>query len=82
MSCSAYLYGGLEKKTKEGLDYFKFHKMGDFFISHDNQVLLGITHNVVPLFAPSKKGLSFSFSLAKKRIYLETQLKGEFTDLF
>ena len=31
---------------------------------------------------PSKKGLSFPFSLGKKRIYLETQLKGEFTDLF
>ena len=33
-------------------------------------------------FHPSKKGLSFPFSLGKKRIYLETQLKGEFTDLF
>ena len=30
----------------------------------------------------SKKGLSFPFSLGKKRIHLETQLKGEFTDLF
>ena len=28
------------------------------------------------------KDLSFPFSLSKKRIYLETQLKGEFTDLF
>ena len=27
---------------------------------------------------PSKKALSFSFSLSKKRTYLETQLKGEF----
>ena len=34
------------------------------------------------LLHPSKKGLSFPFSLGKKRIYLETQLKGEFTDLF
>ena len=29
-----------------------------------------------------KTFLSFPFSLSKKRIYLETQLKGEFTDLF
>ena len=35
-----------------------------------------------PFLHPSKKGLSFPFSLGKKRIYLETQLKGEFTDLF
>ena len=33
-------------------------------------------------FHPSKKGLSFPFSLGKKRIYLETELKGELTDLF
>ena len=31
---------------------------------------------------PSKKGLSFLFSLGKKGIYLQIQLKGEFTDLF
>ena len=31
---------------------------------------------------PSKKGLSFPLGLGKKTIYLETQLKGEFTDLF
>ena len=29
-----------------------------------------------------KKGLSFPFSLGKKKIYLETELKGELTDLF
>ena len=33
-----------------------------------------------PFLHPSKKGLSFPFSLGKKRVYLETQLKGEFTD--
>ena len=32
------------------------------------------------LLHPSKKGLSFPFSLGKKGIYLETQLKGELTD--
>ena len=35
-----------------------------------------------PLLHPSKKVLSFPFSLGKKIIYLETQLKGELTDLF
>ena len=34
-----------------------------------------------PFLYPSKKGLCFPFSLGK-RIYLETQLKGEYTDLF
>ena len=34
------------------------------------------------LLHPSKKSLSFPFSLDKKRKYLETQLKGEFTNLF
>ena len=31
---------------------------------------------------PSKKSISFPFQFDKKRIYLETQSKGEFTDLF
>ena len=35
-----------------------------------------------PFLNSSKKGLSFPFSLGKNRIYLETQLKGEFIDLF
>ena len=30
----------------------------------------------------SKKDLSFPFSLGKKRVYMETQLKEEFPDLF
>ena len=42
----------------------------------------GWSHNAAPLLAPSKKGLSLLFSLAKKRIYLGTQLKVELTDLF
>ena len=33
------------------------------------------------LLDPSKKSLSFPFSLGKKRIHLKTQLKEEFTDL-
>ena len=35
-----------------------------------------------PFLHPSKKGLSSSYSLGKKRIYLEAELEGEFTDLF
>ena len=35
-----------------------------------------------PFLHPSKKGLSFPFSLGKKRTYLETQFKGKFTDFF
>ena len=43
----------------------------------------GQSHNAPPLLlAPSKKDLPLLFSLAKKRIYLDTQLKGELTDLF
>ena len=52
-------------------------------MSHINQVIIlpcGPT-SLHPLH-PSKKGLSFPFSLGKKTIYLETQLKGELTDLF
>ena len=40
------------------------------------------SHNAAVLLAPSKKGPPLAFSLAKKRIYLDTQLKGELTDLF
>ena len=34
------------------------------------------------LLAPFKKGLSLPLTLAKKKKYLDTQLKGELTDLF
>ena len=35
-----------------------------------------------PLLAPSKKGLLLAFTFAKKRTYLDTQLKGDLTNLF
>ena len=35
-----------------------------------------------PFLYPSKKSLSFPFSLGQKRIYLQTQLKGECTVCF
>ena len=50
--------------------------MSYFYQPKDNIAMLS------PFFQPSKKCLSFSFSLGQKRIYLETQLKGEFNDLF
>ena len=34
------------------------------------------------MLSPSKSGLPFPLSLVKKRIYLGTHLKEEFTDLF
>ena len=40
------------------------------------------SHNAALLLALSKKDLCPLFSLGKKRLYLDTQLKGELTDLF
>ena len=79
MSCSAYLWGGLVKnKGRVGLFQISqkerlFHLL---YQPSDNLAMWSL------FLHPSKKGLSFSFSLGKKRIYLETQLIGEFTDLF
>ena len=42
----------------------------------------GYSHNVASPLAPFKKGLPLPLSLAKKRIYLDTQLKAELIDLF
>ena len=47
-------------------------------MSYINQVIV-LQCGPPSLLCPSKK---VPFSLVKKRIYLETQLKGEFTDLF
>ena len=51
-------------------------------MSYDNQVLFGVNSQCGLPLAPSKKGLPLIFSLAKKRTYLDTQLKEEPTDLF
>ena len=51
-------------------------------MSYDNQVLFGVNSQCGLPLAPSKKGLPVIFSLAKKRTYLDTQLKEEPTDLF
>ena len=76
MPCSAYLEEGL-KVTEKSLDYFKFHKRADYFIFYDNQLLLEVISQSSPLSCTIQKS-----SLAKKRIYLDTELKGELTDLF
>ena len=36
-----------------------------FFISYNNQVLFGKSHDAAPLLTPSKKGLPLPFSLTK-----------------
>ena len=80
MPCSAYLSN---KQQRSGRIIFKFHKRTDFFVFYDNQVLLGVISRCAPLPSPPyKKDLPLLFSLATKRIYLDTQLKGELTDLF
>ena len=79
MSCSACFYEGLIK-NKGGVGLFQISQNERLF-----RVLYEPSDNLAmwsPFLYPSKKGLSFPFSLGKKRIYLETQLKGEFTDLF
>ena len=82
MSYNAYLQGG-PIRNKGGVGLFQISQKWDFFISFDNQVLLGVISQCDPtLPAPSKKGLSLSFSLAKKRIHVDTQLKGGLTNLF
>ena len=51
-------------------------------MSYINQVIiLQCGHPLLHYCTLPKKGLSFPFSLGK-RIYLETQLTEEFTDLF
>ena len=55
---------------------------GVFFISYGNQVLLGIISQCGSLSCTLPKNAFLSPSVCKKKIYLETKLKGEFTELF
>ena len=76
MSCSAYLSGGLIK-NKGGVGLFQTSQKERFF-----HVLHQPSDNIAmwsPFLHPSKKGLSFPFSLGKKRICPENKLKGRFT---
>ena len=52
-------------------EYFRFHKRGEFFISYDNQVILGVVSKIGSLLLSSKKVL-FSFSLWLSREYTLT----------
>ena len=65
---------GPNKKQKRGRNISNF--ISYLYQPSDNIVMWS------PFLHPSKKGLSLPFSLGKKKVYLETQLKGEFTDLF
>ena len=58
---------GSNKKQRRGRIILNFTKRRGFFISYDNQVLLGVISQCGPLLAPFKKGLPLPFSLAKKR---------------
>ena len=82
MSCNTYFLSGGLIKGKGGAKLFQSSEKERLFISYDNQVLLGIISQCDPPLEPSKKGLPLLFTLAKKRTYLDTQLKWEYTDLF
>ena len=67
-------------KNKEGVGLFQIPQKERLF-----HLLYHPSDNLAmwfPFLHLSQKGLSFPFSLGKKGIYLETQLKGEFIDLF
>ena len=81
MSCCAYFKGAVIK-TKGGAGLFQISQKERIFHLLWQPSALGDNLTMCPPLHPSKKGLSFSFSLGKKIIYLETQLKREFTDLF
>ena len=66
---------GVGLETNEGYDYFKFHERRLFHILYQPRVLGDNRRMWSPFLHSFKKGLSFFFSLGKKRIYLETQLK-------
>ena len=74
---------GSNNKQRKGRIISNFRKGETFFITYDNHVLLGDSSKCgASLLSPPKLGLSLLFSFAKKRIYLETQVKGGLTDLF
>ena len=81
MSCCAYFKGGVIK-NKGDVGLFQISQKERLFHLLWQPSTLGNNLTMWPPSHPSKKGLSFPFSLGKKRIYLETQLKREFTDLF
>ena len=85
MPCSAYLQWGLIKTKRRGRIISNFSK-GEIYDKTSylmtTKYSWGLSHNASPLLAPLKRSLPLPFSLGKKRIYLDTQLKGELADLF
>ena len=79
MSCSAYLKKGQKKQTKGRIISSFTNAKGEAFSPlMTTKLLLG----VISQCGLQDKGLPLSFSLAKKRIYLDIQLKAELTNLF
>ena len=72
---------GYNKQQRRGRFISNFTKRTDFFTFYDNQVLLGVTSRCV-CSSCTLQCLLLLFRLAQKRIYLNTQLKRELTNLF
>ena len=73
---------GSNKKQRRGSIISNFTNGETFSSLMTTKYSWGKYHNVVSLLVPLKKSLPLPFSLGKKRIYLDTQLKGELNDLF
>ena len=70
------------KQQKRGSTISNFTKGKTFSSLMTTMCSWGSSDNATPLLAPSKKDLLLLFSLVKKRIHLDTPLKGELTGLF
>ena len=71
------------RENKGGIVLFQISQKERLFdVLYQPSYDLAMCSRFASLLHPSEKGLYFPFSLGKKRIYLQTQLKGEFTDLF
>ena len=81
MPCSAYLSGGLIS-NKQGVGFFQILQKDRLFdLLRQPNALGGNLIMWLSFWHLPKKGLPLLFSLAKTRIYVDTQLKGELTDL-
>ena len=78
--CSAYLQGSIIS-NKGGVRLIQISQKDKLFHLYNNQVLLGVKSEFIPPFYYFQKGLLSTFSLSRNRIYLDTHLKEELTDL-
>ena len=74
MPCSVYLQGDLIKKRRGNI-ISSFTKGETFASLMTTKCPWGQSSNVVPLLAPSKNGLSFPFSLARREYFWTLNLK-------